>query len=180
MKNFTEKIAITGGKYRGRKISTPGGKTHPMGSRERLALFNMLSGKIESALILDAFAGSGALGIEALSRGAEKVIFVDKSAEAVQAIRDNLEELGTSDSFKVIKGALPGVDLGEFGDFDIILADPPYDEFEKIDLSFVNGVLKEGGILVLSHPSDAPSFTDMELIKTRKYAAAHLSIYAKN
>lgn len=177
MKGSTEKIAITGGKYRGRKIATPGGKTHPMGSRERLALFNMLSGKLESTLILDAFAGSGALGIEALSRGAEKVVFVDESAEAVKTIQSNLRELGIFDGFKVIKGTFPQVDLSEFVGFDIILADPPYDDFEKIDLDFLGNLLKDGGILILSHPEQAPEIRGFKLIKTHTYAAARLSVY---
>lgn len=180
MKGFTEKIMITGGKYRGRKISTPGGKTHPMGSRERLALFNMLGERCTNATVLDAFAGSGALGIEALSRGALKVIFVDKSLNAVKIIRDNLEELGITDGFEVIKGALPQVNLGEFGEFDVILADPPYDGFGNINLSFFGSLLRESGILILSHPGVAPELEGLGVIKTHTYAAAHISIYVKN
>ena len=79
-------IKITSGIFRGRNISTPGGKTHPMGERERLALFNMISEYLPKAAVLDAYAGSGALGIEAISRGADKVLFVDKSADAVRKI----------------------------------------------------------------------------------------------
>ena len=61
-----EIVRITSGKYRGRALKTPGGATHPMGSREKLALFNMVAGHLPGALVLDAFAGSGALGLEAL------------------------------------------------------------------------------------------------------------------
>ena len=86
-------VTVTSGKYRGRRILTPGLGTHPMGSREKLALFNMLTGKIEGATVLDAFAGSGALGIEALSRGAFKVIFVDNSKKATEVISKNLDTL---------------------------------------------------------------------------------------
>ena len=179
MKNFSEKITITGGKYRGRKISTPGGKTHPMGSRERLALFNMIGERCEGATVLDAFAGSGALGVEALSRGATSVIFVEKSSEAVRVIKENLAALGASDS-KVIKGALPLMDWGGLGDFDVILADPPYDDFGAINLEFLSGLLEKEGILALSHPGEAPELQGLKLLKTHVYAAAHLSIYIKN
>ena len=183
MKNFTEKIAITGGKYRGRKIATPGGKTHPMGSRERLALFNMLGAVCEGAVVLDAFAGSGALGCEALSRGASFVVFVDKSPEAVQTIKSNLAELGIVDGFKIVKGSFPQVfpqgNLEDLGGFDIILADPPYDKFGELKLDFLSGLLKEDGVLVLSHPGEAPEFERLKLVKTHTYAAAHISVYTK-
>ena len=180
MKDSSKWIMITGGKYRGRKLLTPGGKTHPMGSRERLALFNMLGGKIKGASVLDAFAGSGALGIEALSRGASKVVFVDKSPEAVQAIKANLAELEIHDGVKMIRGAFPQVELSDFGFFDVILADPPYDDFVLAEVESLAALLKSEGMLALSHPDLAPKIGGLELIKTRQYAAAHLSIYTKN
>ncbi|MBQ3441423.1 RsmD family RNA methyltransferase [Candidatus Saccharibacteria bacterium] len=183
MKNFTEKIAITGGKYRGRKVTTPGGKTHPMGSRERLALFNMLGTACEGAVVLDAFAGSGALGCEALSRGADFVVFVDKTPEAMQTIKSNLAELGIVDGFKIVKGSFPQVfpqtDLEDFRGFDIILVDPPYDKFGELRLDFLSGLLKKDGVLVLSHPGEAPEIEGLKLNKTRAYAAAHISVYTK-
>ena len=193
MQSFAEKITITGGKYGGRKISTPGGKTHPMGSRERLALFNMLGATCEGATVLDAFAGSGALGVEALSRGASFVVFVDNSSDAVRVISRNLAELGINDSFKIVKESFPQVfpqgglaDLegfGGFDGFDVVLADPPYDKFESLDFGlwseFLENFLREDGVFVLSHPGEAPVFEELELLKTRKYAAAHLSVYTK-
>ena len=82
-----DNLRITSGNYRGRKIATPGGKTHPMGERERLALFNMIGPFIPEAMVLDAFSGSGALGIEALSRGAKHVVFVDIDKKAFETIK---------------------------------------------------------------------------------------------
>ena len=182
MKDFTEKITITGGEYRGRKILTPGGKTHPMGSRERLALFNMLGEKCSGAAFLDAFAGSGALGIEALSRGASRVIFVDSSRPATEVIKRNLRELGIEDGYKVICDKISGVKtgLGDTGDFDVILADPPYDDFNLTEVAGLAELLKSSGTLVLSHPGEAPEFDGLELLKSHKYAGAHLSIYIRN
>ena len=67
-------VRITSGSYKGRRVATPGGKTHPMGNREKIALFNMVSEYLPGSRVLDAYAGSGALGIEALSRGAAEVV----------------------------------------------------------------------------------------------------------
>ena len=174
-----ENITLTGGKYRGRKVLTPGGTTHPMGSRERLALFNMLTGKLEGARVLDAFAGSGALGIEALSRGASSVVFVDKNRRATEVIWDNLAELGIESGIEVICEKVSNVS-GTVDSFDIVLADPPYDDFDLSEVECLSGLIEKDGILVLSHPSEAPEFDGFLLLKTRTYAAAHLSIYTKN
>ena len=86
-----ENIKITSGKYRGRTIKSPNSKlTHPMGAREKLAMFNMISEYLSGAVVLDVYAGSGALGIEALSRGASYAMFVEKNPQIAQVIRRNL------------------------------------------------------------------------------------------
>lgn len=172
-------VTITSGIYRGRKIATPGGATHPMGSREKLALFNMLTGKIEGVSVLDAFAGSGALGIEALSRGASEVVFVEKSAGACEIIRKNLKTLGVESGFKVIKNTVSKVS-NDLEEFEVILADPPYDDFEITEVEKLVPLLKNSGVLVLSHPGEAPDLAGLSLLKTHTYARANLSIYAKN
>lgn len=168
-------VRLTGGIFSGRKISTPGEKTHPMGERERLALFNML-GNLAGLSVLDAFAGSGALGIEALSRGASLVVFVEKKAAAARVIRENLAALGTDG--EVIIGDVANVGLDE--KFDIIIADPPYDDFEIEKVLPLTGFLKERGMLVLSHSGEAPALDGLVLEKTRQYAGAHLSFYRLN
>lgn len=147
-----------------------------MGSREKLALFNMLTGKIEKATVLDAFAGSGALGIEALSRGAFKVVFVDGSKKATEVISKNLDALGINDNFEIIKNSVREVT----GNFDVILADPPYDSFKMVEVEYLASLLKNGGVMALSHPGEAPELKGLTLLKTHQYAAAHLSIYAND
>ena len=169
-------IYITGGEYGGRKIATPGGATHPMGSRERLALFNKLTGKFEGARILDVFAGSGALGIEALSRGAKEAVFVEKSREAADVIMQNLANLKIENA-KVIKSSLEEVILKAF---DIVIADPPYDKFSEKMVEKLPELVEKGGILVLSHPGEAPEFEGLKLIDSRKYAGATISFYNKD
>lgn len=167
-------VLITAGKYKGRKITTPGGATHPMGSREKLALFNMLTGEIEGATVLDAFAGSGALGIEALSRGASEVVFVEKSSKAAETIRQNLKSLDINEGAEVIKSSVKEAVLKEFG---IVIADPPYDNFDITEVNSLTKCVKNGGILVLSHPGEAPELDGLKLSKTHQYAAARISVY---
>lgn len=176
-KNVGGIIRITGGEYRGRKIHTPGGETHPMGERERLALFNMLADRIAGATILDAFAGSGALGIEALSRGASRVVFADNSASAIQTIKENLAVLETKG--EVVKSRITELS-DNFSNFDIVLADPPYDNFNLTEMECLGDLVSKGGVLALSHPGEAPELKGFTLAKTRQYAAAHLSLYTKD
>ncbi|MDO4742371.1 MAG: RsmD family RNA methyltransferase, partial [Candidatus Saccharibacteria bacterium] len=150
------RLRITSGEKRGAFILTPGGKTHPMGERERLALFNML-GPVNRKTVLDLFAGSGALGIEALSRGAKSVIFVDSSPLAARSIKRNLEKLGYADRAIVKLGSV--INFRAEQKFDLIFADPPYDDYNPEDLANIPELLKKGGLFVLSHPKtvDSPS-----------------------
>lgn len=172
-------IRITSGTFGGRKIATPGAGTHPMGERERLALFNMISMYLPDALLLDAFAGSGALGIEALSRGAGGVVFVEANRGAVKCIQENLELLGIhwrdNEKIEVINSKVQ--DFTTERKFDIILADPPYDAFRLSEIEHLITTLKTGGILVLSHPGEIPTLPKLKLQKSRKYAGASISIY---
>lgn len=191
-------LKITAGEFKGRKIRTPGGETHPMGERERIALFNMISEHIKGARVLDAYAGSGALGIEALSRGAAEVLFVENSHVAMHTIVENCMSLGLPDEKvafyrgavsafykKIVRGmgvaALPSAAMVVEAfpkEVEVILADPPYDEFNGKEVSrLANGYLAEDGILVLSHPGEAPEFPGLELLKTHSYARAHISVY---
>lgn len=168
-------VKITSGEYKGRSIVTPGGKTHPMGERERLALFNMISGDLPEAMVLDAFAGSGALGIEALSRGAREVVFVEKNPGACRIINSNLVSLGASG--QVVRSDVVNFTTSE--KFDVVLADPPYDDFDIKAVKSLIELIKDGGTLVLSHPEGIIKLPGLELLKSRQYAAAHISVYAK-
>lgn len=166
-------IKITSGKYKGRKIITPGDGTHPMGERERLALFNAIFDYLLGAKVLDAYAGSGALGIEALSRGAKEVTFVEKSPRAARVIRQNLASLSLTG--EVLTEAVR--DYKGERIFDVILVDPPYDNFKVEEVSSLARFLKNDGILVLSHPGEAPTIEGLKLVKSSHYAAAGIAIY---
>lgn len=122
---------------RGRSLIAPeGSATRPTTDRTREAVFNALSslGAIEGAAVVDLFAGSGALGIEALSRGAESCVFVESDRRALTAIRQNLRTLGLEDRSEVVEGrfetligATTPVMTSVFGPADLVFADPPYD-----------------------------------------------------
>ncbi|MBR3228882.1 16S rRNA (guanine(966)-N(2))-methyltransferase RsmD [Candidatus Saccharibacteria bacterium] len=171
-----ENIRITSGIYRGQSLKSPKSSlTHPMGSREKLALFNMIADKLPGAEVLDVFAGSGALGIEALSRGAASAIFVEKSPKIAQIIKENLKKLSLNS--KIITSSVENYTTDQ--KFDLILADPPYDNFKKDTIAHLTKYLKNDGILVLSHPTPAPVIDGLKLTKTRKYAKANISFYQR-
>lgn len=172
-------VSITSGAHRGRKLLTPDTTTtHPMGSREKLALFNALisAGAKFSAdtRILDLYAGSGALGLEAISRGARSAVFVDNNAKARAAIKKNADALGQKVDIFNNFSDMSGV-------FDIIFADPPYDNFPQ-NLDFIPPLLKTGGLLALSHPASVnPTelLPGLALITIKSHAASRLSIFIK-
>ena len=126
---------------------------------------------------MDAYAGSGALGIEAMSRGASRAVFVDKSADAVRTIEKNLDVLGIQESCEVKKSSI--LETDNLGSFDVVLADPPYDNFKLTEIEHLVQFVKDGSVLVLSHPVEAPKLPEMSLEKSRKYAGATISIFVK-
>lgn len=192
-----QNLRITAGAYRGRNIKAPDGTlTHPMGSREKMALFNSLVSLIkdkkasESSFdgplagveaVLDLFCGSGALGLEALSRGAKKAVFVDNSAAALQSVKSNISLLNVSDRTEVIKADIKNLASTSVAwqKYDLILVDPPYDNYPD-SLENLEDLLEKDGILVLSHPASvnpASILPRLELISTKTYAAANLSFF---
>jgi 16S rRNA (guanine966-N2)-methyltransferase len=127
-------IRITGGELRGRSIRTPrvpekgSGGTRPTQAKLRQALFNSLQLHIGGAKILDLFAGPGTLGFEALSRGAERVVFVESARGVTRLISENARELGLEERIRIFSEPVERAasHLTEEAPFDIVLADPPY------------------------------------------------------
>jgi 16S rRNA (guanine966-N2)-methyltransferase len=168
-----KQIRIISGELGGRLIDTPNtDATQPMGDRERMAIFNRLRSEIPGKVILDAFAGSGALGLEALSLGAAEVDFLENNPEAIRTIRSNLAKLGQKAS--VIRKAVKT--------YNIIFADPPYPNPQYDFCAKLTQLIEPGGYFVLSHPVVPlpPEFEGLELISDKKYAAAHIKIYRKS
>lgn len=119
-------MRIIAGQFRSRRLKTlPGMRTRPTPDRLRETLFNILAPRIEGALFVDAYAGTGAVGIEALSRGAREAVFIEKNRAAVDVIRQNLKALGLETRAQVICGKT-AVALGR-RKADIVFLDPPYD-----------------------------------------------------
>ncbi len=121
---------IIAGEFGGRTLAVPRGReTRPTADRVREAWMSILGPRLEGALVLDLFAGSGALGLEAISRGAESAVFVERAGAAIELIRSNIVVLGVSDRARVVRGdALRfAAELGA-GAYAIVLADPPYAE----------------------------------------------------
>lgn len=172
-------VRITGGEFRGRKIKTPGGKTHPMGERERIALFNMLGDEVEDAYILDAYAGGGTLGFEALSRGADDVIFMEKTKHACDIIQQNAEILGLDDQGCPFCGRVSDFLPMTTDRFDIIFADPPYEQFKPWMVDELRSVLMWGGLMAVSHPGEPVEIDGLKILNSKKYAGAHITIYQR-
>lgn len=175
-------LRVLSGKYKGRRLASPQSRlTHPMGSREKNALFNMLTGLVAGAKVLDLYAGSGALGIEALSRGAKSVIFVEKSPKIAKIIRKNLERVKAKAEVFVESTVNFAQNPRFQGHFSVVIADPPYDGFREGEIVLALSTLATGGVLALSFPAErgAPQFPGMELLSERHYAGAGIAIYKK-
>ena len=170
-------MRIIAGKYKGRKLaSLKGDATRPTLDRVRENLFNILSGRVCGAKVLDLFSGTGAIGVEALSRGASDVVFCDQSRDAVGVIRTNLKTVG--ENRRVVCADYKQC-LRALGDeqFDLIYLDPPYG-FEP-DLAAISAHLSTGGLIIFENSSEM----DLNLpekgfiIKDeRKYGVAKLTI----
>jgi len=159
-------MRITGGTYRSRILKTLSGRlVRPTSDRVRQALFNILGERLEGARVLDLFAGTGSLGLEALSRGAAAAVFVDKDRRVVDIIRENVEALGLAEKTRVLCFDLltsPKRLLSLERPFDVVFCDPPYALAGVVGVGSKLGVLLEllwtegivetkTGLVVLEH-----------------------------
>lgn len=162
-------MRIVAGKYRGRKLTPPSDDSvRPTTDRIKETVFNILQWDVEGARVLDLFAGSGALGIECLSRGAAEVVFADKSPASVALIRQNLK--GIEGSYRVLTADFMGVLRSADGRFDLIFIDPPYKSGLgelAVDAAFDLGRVAEGGTVVYEHSSELPFKCAREDVKVR-------------
>lgn len=173
-------LKVAGGKYRSRLLEVPEVVTVPTKSIVREALANALRYKIQDSVILDLFAGSGALGIEALSWGAKKAYFVDKSPEAAKIIRKNLLSLKI-DNAEVIntdfKDALNKIPCK----IDLVFMDPPYKDVnfyqEGVSLLLSSSILNDDAVIVLEYENDIIiDETPFEEVRNYKYGRNKIKI----
>lgn len=179
------KFRIIAGKFGGRTIQSPEGSiTHPMSERVRNALFNIIGpDELKDATMLDAFAGSGAVGLEALSRGAKHVTFVDRDSVATRTIKDNTAMLSAQNDTTVITSNISTWSETVNESFDLIIADPPYDDTQFSTVTGLFRLLKPNGLMVLSYPGrgEAPTGTNgVVVVDNRSYGTAALTFYRHN
>jgi len=164
-------MRIVAGTLRGRKIDAPTlERLRPTSDRLRETLFNVLAPRIQGARMLDGFAGSGAVGIEALSRGASHVTFIECDARAVALIEANLERCGIIDRYAIIRVRFAGSGRARItGPFDIIFLDPPYGSTELVSaIDAAEPFVEQETLLVIEHARrDASPESTRSLERTR-------------
>jgi len=174
-------VRVIAGRFGGRVIAgSATQRTHPMSERIRNALFNMVGDEVRGAMVLDAFAGSGSIGFEALSRGAESVMFVEKDKIATKLIQQNIELLGVEESTHLVRAPVKSWLDGYSGElFDLIFADPPYHDPQFSTVLQLLGLLKPNGLMVLSYPGrgEAPTANGVVVVDNRSYGTAALAFY---
>jgi 16S rRNA (guanine966-N2)-methyltransferase len=177
-------MRVIAGALGGRTFEAPRtAKTHPMSERMRGALFNAL-GDITGLSVLDAYGGSGALSFEAVSRGAKSSLITDVDRTAHQTIVDNIKKLGVSSSVKAIRSNISGwSDNNAQSQFDLILANPPFDSLKIEQILKLVRHIKSGGLFVLAWPTrgTAPKIPQLDLVgvKEKHYGDAQLVFYRK-
>ena len=176
-------MRIISGYLGGRQFDAPKGhRTHPMSDKMRGALFSML-GDISDLRLLDAFAGSGALSFEALSRGAEHVIAIDVDKRAYTTILGNMQALEIDKKhLQVIRANASGwSDNNSDKTFDIVLAAPPYDDLQETLLQKLAKHVKPDSLYVLDWPGhkQPPEIKQLKLLTERNYGDSQLVFYRK-
>ena len=170
-------MRIIAGSHRGRRIAAPRGRaTRPTSDRVRESAFNLI-GPLDDADVIDLYAGSGALGLEALSRGAARVTFVESDREACRVINANLDALGFRAT--VLCQDVARALAQDRGDYDLVLCDPPYDADVGPIAASLARLVRPDGLLVLEGSSrqEAPALPGLAVRTSRRYGSARLTLY---
>ncbi|MBX7067100.1 MAG: 16S rRNA (guanine(966)-N(2))-methyltransferase RsmD [Parachlamydiales bacterium] len=174
-------MKIIAGTFKGRNLKAPkSSTTRPTQGMLREAVFNICQNEIEGARFLDLFAGSGAMGLEALSRGASLAVFVEQNRQAIGIIKENISALQVESMAKVIPtNATRALQILEGQKFDLIYIDPPYDL--KVDLTPVAGLLSPHGTVFLEErhePKHKPtSIAGLEMKEVRRFGSSVLTLF---
>tara|TARA_Y100001970_G_C14062598_1_gene764985 strand:+ start:567 stop:1103 length:537 start_codon:yes stop_codon:yes gene_type:complete len=177
-------MKIISGRYKGRIIQTiDDSSTRPMMGIAREGIFNSLQFSFKDSDVLDLFAGSGSMGIEALSRGANYVTFIDNSKECIEKIKYNLIDIDSN--YSVLNLNVSNYLVENKSQFNVIFYDPPFSYESEIvnkDISQLSNILYEGGFIVIHRHSNSPSTVypkDVELYKEKKYGQSKVLILRK-
>jgi 16S rRNA (guanine966-N2)-methyltransferase len=174
-------VRIIAGTHRGQRLVTPRGlDTRPTGDRVREAAFNLI-GPLEGTAVLDLFAGSGAMGLEALSRGAARAVFVESDRAAVRAIEQNLDKLRLRATV-LQQDALSALQAEARAGrrYDLVLVDPPYDMYPDLQPALARTlprVLAEDGLLVVETEARLEPELPLALRTSRRYGRARLTLF---
>jgi len=179
-------VRIIAGSRKGHRIVAPkGDSTRPTGDRVREALFNMLIselGPLDDANVLDLFAGSGALGLEALSRGAGRCVFVESGHAAARVIQANLLKLGLTGAIVQKRDAFAFLreERTRATRYDLVLCDPPYGAWEQLEgdlAELLPAVVGENGVLAVETEARTEPQLPLDLLTTRRYGSARITLF---
>jgi 16S rRNA (guanine966-N2)-methyltransferase len=177
-------MRIIAGSRKGARIFAPKGlDTRPTADRVREAAFNLLGpGAADDATVLDLFAGSGAMGLEALSRGAAHTTFVESDRDACRAINRNLDKLGLDNATVLCQDALTALraDARLGTRYDLVLVDPPYRRFSSLQNELIRHlpeIVAPGGALLIETAADEEPELPLTKLKSRRYGAARLTLF---
>ena len=175
-------MRIVAGSRKGHRIAAPKGlATRPTGDRVREAAFNLV-GAVDGATVLDLFAGSGAMGLEALSRGARRCVFVESDGAAARAIQAHLEKLRLTGAVMLRRDALDVLreeaTAGRL--YDLVVADPPYDAWAELEPRLAQtlpAVLAPDGLAVVETAAKVEPQLPLDLVTSRRYGSARITIF---
>lgn len=174
---------ITGSKRGKKLISLEGDQVRPTTDRVKESLFNILQFGIEGRSFLDLFAGSGQIGLEALSRGASRAVFVDSSRASVRVVLQNVEATGFADRAQVVTADFQSFLAGCRDKFDVAFLDPPYREgLLETALPLTVSHMNSGGVVVCEHPKEEAlpeTAEDFSKVKSYRYGKTALTVYRK-
>jgi len=177
-------VRIISGIFGGRMIGSPGSElTHPMSERVRGSMFNIIGDEIDDAVVLDVFAGTGSLGFESISRGAKHVDFVERDRIASRILAENIKTLGVGSQVNSTQiGLGTWINKNQDKIYDIIFADPPYNDLQLSTVRRLGGLLKPNGLMVLSYPGSGevpPVDNGVVVVDNRSYGTAALAFYRR-
>jgi len=178
-------MRIIAGSNKGARIFAPAGHdTRPTSDRAREAAFNLI-GPVDGASVLDLFAGSGAMGLEALSRGAESAVFVENDREACRTIDRNLDKLGLTGARVIQQDSLRALaaEAAAGHRYDLVLVDPPYEMFSSLQnrlSTYFPAVLNHDGLVVVETGArEEPELPPLTMRTSRSYGSARITLFAR-
>jgi 16S rRNA (guanine966-N2)-methyltransferase len=177
-------VRIVAGSRKGHRIEAPKGVvTRPTGDRVREAVFSIV-GHVEDARVLDLFAGSGALGLEALSRGAKSCVFVERDRQAARVIQSNLQKLRLTGAVVVTRDVAAALREERDRDrrYDLVLADPPYEDWAGHEAALADllpSVLAEHALVVVETSERVEPELPLDLVTARRYGSARITVFSR-